>query len=103
MGFMKHFRSKSKQKEKSKSKGSNGAVYYPVPRGRDYSCKLPDKVLKLIFSYVCPHAEDGSYESCEDSQLGDGCMLCDLRDLSNCAQVRRSWYPPAAGLLCVSL
>ncbi|KAI9674305.1 MAG: hypothetical protein M1822_009554 [Bathelium mastoideum] len=31
--------------------------------------------------------------------IGDGCPLCDLRDLSNCAQVCREWYAVAQRLL----
>ncbi|KAK4622176.1 hypothetical protein CLAFUW4_06526 [Fulvia fulva] len=103
MGLLKHFRSKSRLKEQS----PQPAVYtnpYSPPKiqyrsGPDYTKRLPDKVLANIFSYVCPHSLDYTYESCEASQLGDGCMLCDLRDISKCAQTCRKWYAVAQGLL----
>lgn len=60
--------------------------------GRDFTTRLPEKVLANIFSYICPHTQDYTYDSCEESQIGDGCMLCDLRDLAHCAQTCRKWY-----------
>ena len=52
---------------------------------------LPETVLARIFSFVCPHSHDRTYEKCEDSSLGEGCMLCDMRDLAHCVQVCRRW------------
>ncbi|KAG8529837.1 uncharacterized protein KY384_005318 [Bacidia gigantensis] len=56
-------------------------------------------LLTRLFSYVCPHSQDGSYNSCEDSQMDGGCMLCDMRDLAQCATVTRHWAPAAQSLL----
>jgi len=60
---------------------------------------LPDRVLERIFALVCPHTQDESYESCEDSSIEDACMLCDLRDLSYCVKVCRRWRLPASRVL----
>ncbi|EOD46808.1 Vps54-like protein [Neofusicoccum parvum] len=112
MGFLKHLRSRSNLKDKSKNHGPQAHVYtshhHPPPltyRGRDCTEQLPDKVLRRIFELVCPHTTDDSYETSEKSMIGDGCMLCDLRDLASCAQVRRRWYGAAQGLLykCVRI
>lgn len=104
MGLLKHFRSKSRLKDSSPQPTASA---YSMPQydryGRDYTQRLPDKVLANIFSYVCPHTLDFTYETCEDSQIGDGCMLCDLRDLSKCAQSCRKWYAVAQGLLYTSV
>lgn len=62
---------------------------------------LPPDVLERIFVFVCPHARDESYETCEGSTSESGCMLCDLRDLAHCAQVSRSWRPSGVKILCV--
>jgi hypothetical protein len=99
MGLLKHFRSRSKLKTDEKPNG-NGHVYYPgAAMGRDYTARLPPKVLKNIFEFVCPHTLDHSYEVSEHAEIADGCMLCDLRDLAHCAQVRRDWYQSAQELL----
>lgn len=71
----------------------------PAYRGRDHTQRLPDAVLRRIFSYVCPHTQDTTYEPSERSQIGDGCMLCDLRDLAACAQTCRKWYQVGQRLL----
>ncbi|OAA40348.1 F-box domain protein [Metarhizium rileyi] len=60
---------------------------------------LPSTILKRIFTFVCPHAIDESYESCEESAKDEGCMLCDVRDLSHCTQVNRAWRPTAIQVL----
>ena len=107
MGLLKHFRSKSRLKEIS-SPLPYDSSYPPVPPtparfGRDLTQRLPDKVLTNIFTYICPHTQDFSYEHSENSQIGDGCMLCDLRDLAACAQVCRKWYGLAQKLLYTSV
>lgn len=61
--------------------------------------KLPGPLLERIFSFVCPHAGDETYESCEQSAIEDACMLCDLRDLAHCAQVSRKWRVHATNLM----
>lgn len=102
MGLLKHFRSKSRLKDdtprsapKYKSYSAPSAHYY----GPNLTARLPDNVVENIFTYVCPHTADTSYEPSERSQIGDGCMLCDLRDLARCAQVCRKWYSTAQKLL----
>ena len=98
MGFMKHFRSRSKPKDREKQQLQD--AYFPaVYTGPDHINRLPDTVLRLIFAYVCPHSRDETFNSSETSMVGEGCMLCDLRDLSTCSKVRRQWYPVASGML----
>lgn len=98
MGLLKHFRSRSKFTKESEK--TNGAVYFPRITGHDYISRLPPKVLIKIFGYVCPHTADRSYEVSELAAVNtDACMLCDLRDLSHCAQTSRDWYRPAQELL----
>ncbi len=57
--------------------------------------QLTTDILRNIFSYVCPHSIDGQYDRIENCDVGDICMLCDLRDLASCAAVHPSWYPAA--------
>ncbi|KAJ4389461.1 hypothetical protein N0V93_006929 [Gnomoniopsis smithogilvyi] len=52
---------------------------------------LPGPVLERIFAFVCPHTQDSTYESQEQSSLEDACMLCDLRDLAYCLMVCKKW------------
>jgi len=52
---------------------------------------LPPRVLRRIFAFVCPHSQDESYDTCEDSSFEDACMLCDLRDLAHCVGVSKIW------------
>lgn len=104
MGLLKHFRSKSRLKDAEASHSNSYDSAFPIrshPRyGQpDLITRLPERVLGLIFSFVCPHTRDTSFFPSEESQIGDGCMLCDLRDLARCAQVSRKWYSIAQGLL----
>ncbi|KAF2140251.1 uncharacterized protein K452DRAFT_352034 [Aplosporella prunicola CBS 121167] len=105
MGFLKHFRHKGHDKEKHRRSHSHAGPYNnhtyaaPIDPTRNFTARLPDKVLDLIFKAVCPHTADESYEVTEKSMIGDGCMLCDLRDLSNCAQVSKKWHRTAQPLL----
>ncbi|TVY19689.1 hypothetical protein LARI1_G002637 [Lachnellula arida] len=69
------------------------------PRSAEAIAQLPGPILERIFSFVCPHAEDETYDSCEQSAVEDTCMLCDLRDLSHCAQVSRWWRKHATNVL----
>lgn len=98
MKFLKHIRSRSKVQD-----GQPGArVYdqYSGPRGgTDYISRLPAPVLRSIFAEVCPHALDNSYDSCEESMTEGGCMLCDMRDLAQCALVSKRWHGTAQELL----
>jgi hypothetical protein len=61
------------------------------PVSRETLNALPEPILERIFAFVCPHTQDDTYESCEQSAVEDTCMLCDLRDLSHCAQTSRRW------------
>lgn len=61
--------------------------------------QLPHPVLERIFRFVCPHASDKTYETCEGSASDEGCMLCDLRDLSHCAQASKAWRRAAVNVL----
>lgn len=96
------------KKKKSKNNVSRGTIedfqiyaQYACapPVSRRTLAKLPDSILERIFAFVCPHAQDETYESCEDSGVEDTCMLCDLRDLSHCAQVSKRWRAAAVNVL----
>ncbi|KAK8111891.1 F-box domain-containing protein [Apiospora kogelbergensis] len=52
---------------------------------------LPIPVLQRIFTFVCPHTQDETYENCEQSALEDACMLCDQRDLAHAGMVCKQW------------
>ncbi|RDW92861.1 F-box domain protein [Aspergillus mulundensis] len=104
MGLLSRLRGRSK----SQSRAGNAASYDlrmngdvpPLPSWLgDLTKQLPDPVLARIFSFVCPHAADNSYDTSEESMTEDGCMLCDMRDLAHCALVSRRWYPIARSLL----
>lgn len=68
-------------------------------QGSNVGARLPTALLKRIFAYVCPHSQDESYDSAEESMIEDGCMLCDMRDLAHCALVCRAWNEVAQRLL----
>ncbi|KAI0379840.1 hypothetical protein F5Y04DRAFT_282315 [Hypomontagnella monticulosa] len=61
--------------------------------------ELPSPILERVFSFICPHCCDESYETCEQSALDDACMLCDLRDLSHAGQVCKRWRKSAVKLI----
>ncbi|KAF4120503.1 F-box domain protein [Geosmithia morbida] len=65
--------------------------------------QLPPKVLQRIFAFVCPHACDETYETCEESASDRSCMLCDLRDLAHCVRVSRQWRRNAIPVLYHSI
>ncbi|KAK4159387.1 hypothetical protein QBC43DRAFT_130955 [Cladorrhinum sp. PSN259] len=65
--------------------------------------RLPAPVLKRIFTFVCPHSCDESYETCEQSSVEAACMLCDLRDLAHCVAVCRKWRDEGVKLLYHSI
>ena len=96
MGFLKHLRSKSRQKtdDNSPRRAAN-----PARGGRDFSYNLDAALIRKILVQVCPHSQDTTYEPSERSSVGDGCMLCDLRDLAKASQVCRKWYTAAQDLL----
>jgi hypothetical protein len=57
--------------------------------------RLPPRVLDRIFSFVCPHTLDESYDTCELSAVEDACPLCDLRDLAHCVATCKPWWRQA--------
>jgi hypothetical protein len=82
--------------------GAGCPPLYPPTRNSAYLlAHLPPKVLERIFAFVCPHALDESYDTCEGSASSSDsvCMLCDLRDLAHCVQVCRAWRPSAVKVL----
>ncbi|KAF7713993.1 Uncharacterized protein PECH_006149 [Penicillium ucsense] len=91
---------------RARPRRSAGAAteYHTPPRstrrdpGYDPTKQLPRPVLAYIFTLVCPHTLDDSYDTSEES-TSDGCMLCDMRDLAHCAQVCKRWYLEARALL----
>lgn len=64
--------------------------------------KLPEKLLTRIFIYVCPHSQDETYETCEQSSLDDCCQWCDTRDLAHCARVSKKWRNVTVRVLLVT-
>ena len=87
----------------SNSSARTGSYESTVSNGKGPSfflaSQLPVNVLTAIFSYVCPHSSDEGYESSEDSLAGNGCPLCNTRDLAHASQVCRKWRTAALGLL----
>lgn len=80
--------------------GAGQLPLFPPTRESAFKlARLPPAVLERIFAHVCPHARDESFETCEESARDDGCMLCDLRNLSHCAQVSRQWRVSAVKVL----
>ncbi|PGG98059.1 hypothetical protein AJ79_08991 [Helicocarpus griseus UAMH5409] len=112
MKLFKNFRSKAKSKSVDHyadyhEKYNNGyhrnrnpqySSFSYGPRA-DFTQKLSPEILSRIFSFVCLHSVDDTYNSSEESMTEDGCMLCDMRDLAHCALVNRRWHSPAHNLL----
>ena len=120
MGFFSRLRRRSKSFSRNTAKTydnlrvdghdhhhANGHHYNdipPVPRpGRDLTKALPLPVVNRILAAVCPHTQDDSYDTSEESMTEDGCMLCDMRDLAHCALVCKRWAIEARKLLYGSL
>jgi hypothetical protein len=113
MGLFKRFRSKHNLKVKEEQQQQqqqhqhqqqrSAEPYYPSSPGIDYSYKLPPTLIARIFSFVCPHSSDFTFETFEDVDYGDTCFRCDTRDLANCALVKRSWYQPARETLYATI
>ncbi|KAG0133768.1 hypothetical protein HOY82DRAFT_482249 [Tuber indicum] len=72
------------------SHASPYADLHPSP-----ASEAPVEVLMTIFSFICPHALDDTYLSVEETTMELGCMLCDMRELSHCGLVCRSWHKAA--------
>jgi hypothetical protein len=103
MGFLKKLRSRSQGKAQSDNAARSAIVRnvpaWQAPPSRDIINNLPPPILERIFAFVCPHTQDSTYESCEQSAVEDACMLCDLRDLAHCTRVSRRWRKLAANVL----
>ncbi|KAI4163673.1 MAG: hypothetical protein LQ342_002707 [Letrouitia transgressa] len=90
MKFLQHIRSRSKLRNGDESQLHDPNAYSARSRtGRDTTSVLPLKLLTEVLSCVCPHTKDDNYLSLEESMREVGCMLCDLRDLAQCALVSR--------------
>ncbi|KAI1214507.1 uncharacterized protein F4807DRAFT_258 [Annulohypoxylon truncatum] len=78
---------------------------YAAQRGSVFApwLELPAPILERVFSFICPHCCDESYETCEQSALENACMLCDLRDLSHAGQVCKRWRKAAVKLMYHSI
>lgn len=102
MGLLRHIRTRSRIKDShddsSASKGAWGIENLSLG-GVDVTARLPSTILSRIFVEVCPLTVDDSYNSSEESLLEDGCALCDMKDLAQCALVSRKWYTAARELL----
>lgn len=110
MKFLSHMRSKSKLKNQNEARSVqtrglqlHNVGAYDTNKSSKFrpvrTLKLPPPVLRKILTYVCPHAEDNSYVSSDDSMIDAGCMLCDMRDLAQCALVQKDWSEASALLL----
>ncbi|KAI9828453.1 MAG: hypothetical protein M1832_002881 [Thelocarpon impressellum] len=101
MKLLKHIRSRSKLSSSEASTYSHDgqARGHTNGRGTGIASRLPPPVLERIFSLVCPHACDESYDDLEASMIEDGCMLCDMRDLAACSAACRGWSGTARSLL----
>ncbi|KAL1865993.1 hypothetical protein VTK73DRAFT_4935 [Phialemonium thermophilum] len=74
-----------------------------TPRSAAVLMNLPPPVLQRLFTFLCPHVLDETYETCEQSSVEESCMLCGLRDLAHCVAVCRRWRPEATKLLYHSI
>ncbi|CAD6500304.1 BgTH12-07484 [Blumeria graminis f. sp. triticale] len=102
-----------RKKKSSRAANSDGLLsrpnhYQQMENGFSYpkSCtyiQLPQQVLERIFSFVCPHTQDETYESCESSAHSEACMLCNLRDLAHCARACRKWEEAVHNVLYHSI
>ena len=105
MKLLGHLRSRSKLKDGVEAKVYENHSLPARPKvsnnklrpGRESA--LPARILERIFVFVCPHTQDEAHTTLEDSMVEDGCMLCDMRDLAQCALVCRRWAGVAQNLL----
>ncbi|KAJ9148428.1 F-box domain-containing protein [Pleurostoma richardsiae] len=85
------------------NQASRSLLSQPSPASARLVGALPDAALERIFAFVCPHTQDETYETQEQSSIEDACMLCDLRDLAHCVQVCRKWRAAAVRVLYHSI
>lgn len=77
------------------SNASSISIHNGDSRQDSTAARAPPKVLLNIFSFICPHALDHSYESAENSITEAGCMLCGMRDLARVGLVCKEWHRAA--------
>lgn len=75
-----------------------GPLDYPTAASARLLAYFGPPILSRIFAFVCPHTQDESYETCEESAMEDACMLCDLRDLAHAGMTQKSWRAVAIRL-----
>lgn len=103
MKFLNHMRSRSRLRNGTNERQvyhhhASSSASYSHSHTRPFPI-LPQRVLRTILKHVCPHTQDESYLTSEESMVDGGCMLCDMRDLAQCALVRREWAEAVALLL----
>ncbi|KAI9864685.1 MAG: hypothetical protein M1824_004592 [Vezdaea acicularis] len=96
MKFLKHIRSRSKLRSQPQASHYGASAYPthfepPSNLAPDKAAGLPERVLEIIFSFVCPHSDDETFKTSEESMSEHGCMLCDTRDLAHAAAVCKRW------------
>ncbi|KAK8031518.1 hypothetical protein PG990_001252 [Apiospora arundinis] len=96
-----HSRSISKPSNGYHNEYSNGSPTYPNTFAPWLDLPIP--VMQRIFTFVCPHSQDETYENCEQSALEDACMLCDQRDLAHAGMVCKKWRKAAIPVLYHSI
>ena len=103
MKFLGHIRSRSGLKHDN---GAQAQVYRHTNAASQHARTGPGPAskmalgeLEIILAYVCPHSQDFSYDGLEYSTFDERCMLCDMRDLAECALVSRSWAKAVQRLL----
>ena len=103
MKFLSHIRSRSRLNNGPEAQlyGQYTAAFQASHRGGVHkpNLKLPARVLGEILAYICPHTQDEEYTTSEQSMIEDGCMLCDMRDLAQCALTSRQWAEATQNLL----
>jgi hypothetical protein len=98
---MKWFKKKKSKKPRQKDIDRTFPPYRTELVSSEIVAKLSasPEILDNIFTFLCPHAVDQSFESCEQSAIDDRCMLCDLRDLAHCTRVSKAWRRVAINVL----
>lgn len=96
--FLDHIRSKSRSKNTENTiHESSQSQQTPSQFPSNPTAHLPLWLLEKLLRYVCPY--DDSFSSCEDTTVADGCMICDLNHLSQCALVSKPWSEAAQNVL----
>ena len=104
MKLLDSIRSKSRLKSQNHAISALNSIFdnssfLDIPFLPNPTSKFSIELLIELFSYVCPHSQDSSCTTCEESMIDAGCMLCDMRDLAQCALVNRQWSDAALSLL----